>query len=67
MMKKYVVLLVVALIANPLFAQLDIEKSLQETIDAIYESNPASIGVMVHVESPDNGISGVGRVDMLIK
>ena len=29
----------------------------QDTIDSIYTANPASIGIMVHVESPKNNIS----------
>jgi D-alanyl-D-alanine carboxypeptidase len=34
-----------------------LETKLQAVIDSIYSENPSSVGVMVHVESPDHGIS----------
>lgn len=33
------------------------EPKLQSTIDSIYAANPTSVGLMVHVESPEHGIS----------
>ncbi len=37
----------------------DVE-NLQTIIDSIYKSNPESVGLMVHIESPKNGISWSG-------
>jgi D-alanyl-D-alanine carboxypeptidase len=37
-----------------------IEDQFQAVIDSIYNSNPSSIGILVHVESPENGISWSG-------
>jgi D-alanyl-D-alanine carboxypeptidase len=39
----------------------NVEK-FQTIIDSIYQSNPESIGIMVHIESPKNGISWSGSV-----
>lgn len=36
------------------------EELLQKTIDSIYTANPESIGIIVHVESPDKNISWSG-------
>jgi len=33
------------------------ESKIQATIDSIYAANPTSVGLMVHVESPERGIS----------
>jgi len=33
------------------------DSKLQATIDSIYAANPTSVGLMVHVESPEHGIS----------
>ena len=35
-------------------------ESFQSIIDSIYQSNPESIGLMVHIESPKNGVSWSG-------
>ena len=37
-----------------------VETQLQAVIDSIYLTNPSSVGIMVHVESPENGISWSG-------
>ncbi len=34
--------------------------SMQAVIDKIYTANPSSVGIMVHVESPEHGISWSG-------
>lgn len=39
-----------------------IEENLQTTIEAIYAENPSSVGIMVHVESPEHGISWSGAI-----
>ncbi len=36
--------------------------SYQSIIDSIYQSNPASIGIMAHIESPHNELSWSGSV-----
>ena len=33
------------------------EATLQAVVDSIYAENPSSVGIMVHVESPDRGVS----------
>lgn len=35
-------------------------ENFQSIIDSIYQSNPESVGIMVHIESPKNGISWSG-------
>ena len=37
-----------------------VAKKLQASIDKIYEANPESIGLMIHVEAPDHGLSWSG-------
>ena len=39
-----------------------IEENLQTAIESIYAENPTSVGIMVHVESPEQGISWSGAV-----
>jgi len=41
-------------------ANKDVE--LQKIIDSIYQINPESVGIMVHIESPKKGISWSGSV-----
>ncbi len=36
------------------------ETKIQNVLDSIYTANPKSVGLMVHVESPSNGISWSG-------
>lgn len=36
------------------------EAKLQTLIDSVYNANPASVGILVHVEAPDMGISWSG-------
>ncbi len=45
---------------NGLFAQSNIELRLQAAIDSIYTAHPDAIGIMVHVETPEKGISWSG-------
>jgi D-alanyl-D-alanine carboxypeptidase len=37
-----------------------VEKELQHVLDSVYAANPASVGIMVHVESPKHGLSWSG-------
>jgi D-alanyl-D-alanine carboxypeptidase len=37
-----------------------VEKRLQKLIDSVYRANPSAIGIMVHLESPELGISWSG-------
>lgn len=45
------------LLSGPLYSQNDLEVRLQNVLDSIYLSNPDAVGIMVHVEAPDQGIS----------
>ena len=60
-MKKLFKLILVGFlfISNWTYAQ-SIETILQTVIDSIYTANPNSIGIMVHLESPEKGISWSG-------
>jgi len=67
-LKKYIYLLISLLILQSC-ATTKIENSknnnyagYQNIIDSIYQNNPKSIGIMVHIESPKNGISWSGSV-----
>ena len=44
---------------NSIYAQ-PIETELQAVIDSIYKEHPSSVGIMIHVEAPDIGISWSG-------
>lgn len=66
--KKYIYLLISLFILQSC-ATTKIEKSrnnksaeYQYIIDSIYQYNPESIGIMVHIESPKKGISWSGSV-----
>lgn len=58
-MKNTFIFLLSFLFANHLSAQ-SIERKLQSTIDSIYQDHPTSVGIMVHVEAPEQGISWSG-------
>ena len=40
-------------------SKIEVEQ-FQTIIDSIYKANPQSIGIIVHIESPKNGISWSG-------
>jgi len=65
--KKHIFLLLISLLILSSCATKNIENSgnnkyaeYQTIIDSIYQSNPKSIGIMVHIESPKKGISWSG-------
>lgn len=60
-MKKLLNLILVGFlfISNYGYAQ-SIESLLQTAIDSIYNENPTSVGIMMHIESPEKGISWSG-------
>lgn len=58
-MKKYFPLFILIFLTNQLFAQ-SLEEKLQNALDSIYKAHPASVGLMVHVESPENQVSWSG-------
>jgi len=67
--KKHIFLLIISLLILSSCATTKIEGSrnnkydeYQTIIDSIYQSNPKSIGIMVHIESPKKGISWSGSV-----
>ena len=54
-------LAIVALLSLHLLASGQaVEKELQHVLDSVYAANPASVGIMVHVESPKHGLSWSG-------
>ena len=59
-MRKIIAILVITLGSSCLIAQTDFEKRFQKVIDSIYMAHPASVGLLVHIESPDNQISWSG-------
>lgn len=60
-MKKLFKLILIGFlfISNWTFAQ-SIESLLQTAIDSIYAEDPTLVGIMVHIESPEQGISWSG-------
>ena len=67
--KKHIFLLIISLLILSSCATTKIERSrnnkyveYQTIIDSIYQSNPKAIGIMVHIESPQKGISWSGSV-----
>lgn len=59
MKRIYLIAIGVLLISGYAFTQ-SIEANFQDVIDSIYMANRASVGIMVHVEAPDQGISWSG-------
>lgn len=59
-MKNFTLILFNCLLVNSLFAQPVLEAKLQTALDAIYQSHPEAVGILVHVESPEKGISWSG-------
>ena len=67
--KKHILLLLILLLIFSSCATKKVQNSknnnyteYQSIIDSIYQSNPKSIGIMVHIESPKKGISWSGGV-----
>lgn len=60
-MKKSFLTIVFVLIGNILISQ-SIESKFQFVIDSIFNKNPKSVGIMVHIESPDKNISWSGAI-----
>lgn len=56
-----VALIGILFVNNGTYAQI-IEAKFQEVIGAVYSSNPAAVGIMVSIESPQKGISWSGAV-----
>ncbi len=64
-MRITIILLIFAVIigCKPNNHQIQTQTNLeiyQSTLDSIYQSHPESVGLMVHIESPKNGISWSG-------
>ena len=60
-MKTILTFLIVIFFFTPFYGQT-LESKLQKSIDSIYKANPESIGIMVHVESPNHDVSWSGAV-----
>ena len=67
-LKKYIYLLISLLILQSCAttkikgSRINDYAKYQSVIDSIYQYNPKSIGIMVHIESPKKGISWSGSV-----
>lgn len=61
-MKNSIVIFLICLSVNNLGAQTTMEAKLQTALDAIYQSHPEAVGMLVHVESPEKSISWSGAV-----
>ena len=60
-MKKILTFLIFLLFYAPFYGQT-LEVKFQKSIDSIFNADSGSIGIMVHVESPDQDISWSGAV-----
>lgn len=60
-MNKILTFSVLLLVGTTLSGQ-KLEVKFQETLDSIYKTTPKSIGIMAHVESPEQNISWSGAV-----
>jgi D-alanyl-D-alanine carboxypeptidase len=60
MKNRFTLTLVWILVLNSWAIAQSIEEQVQALIDSIYTANPSSVGILVHVESPENGISWSG-------
>lgn len=60
MNKKIRLTIIAILLLNSWVFSQSQETKFQAVIDSVYQANPTSVGIMVHVESPDNGISWSG-------
>ena len=55
------ILIIAALLSLPSLASgQTVEKKLQHVLNSVFAANPASVGIMVHVESPKRGLSWSG-------
>lgn len=59
-MRQKLTLLLAVLILSVFTKAQTVEIKLQAIIDSIYKLNPASVGILLHVESPEKGISWSG-------
>jgi D-alanyl-D-alanine carboxypeptidase len=62
MKKIFKITLIGVLFLNNLTFAQSVETKFQAIIDSIYASNPASIGIMVSIESPERNISWSGAI-----
>ena len=59
---KKVPFLIIAFFATFSTYGQTLESQFQQIIDSIYQANPKSVGIMVHVEAPNQNISWSGAV-----
>lgn len=68
---KSFIILVATLVVHPVFmGAQDLESFFSDQLDSTFAENKEAIGILMHVESPDNGISwskAVGLSDTLAK
>ena len=61
-MKRIYLIAIGILFLNAYAFSQSIETKFKNLIDSVYAAHPASVGIMVHVEAPDQGISWSGTV-----
>lgn len=59
-MKNIWITFLILSVAQNLYSQANIETRFQATIDSIYQAHQETIGIMVHVETPEKDISWSG-------
>lgn len=59
-MKRMILIAIGILFLSTYAFTQSIETKFQAVIDSVYAAHPASVGIMVHVEAPDQGISWSG-------
>lgn len=60
MMKRIFLIAIGILFLSGFAFTQSIETKFQNVIDSVYMTNPASVGILVHLEAPDQGISWSG-------
>jgi D-alanyl-D-alanine carboxypeptidase len=60
MKTKFLLFLTASLFLSACISTPSLESQFQSFIDSVYTANPASVGIMVHVEAPKHGISWSG-------
>lgn len=60
MKHRFELLLIGIIFLNVRLEAQPVEKRLQTLIDSVYAANPSSVGIMVHLEAPEKGISWSG-------
>lgn len=60
--KQLTYLGILFLMVSNLCSAQELEQQFQHLLDSTYQANPDAVGIMIHVESPDNNISRTSAV-----